>query len=117
MGNQTAKVTGMVVEGDTAMGVLNHQVVDLIDTTFEGLYQSTPSDDSIKGHRDISLMQFVEHQLPAEVLLLNDIVETSQFLWGMHDITHQHRRFVLEDSHLRGGRARIDDQDSHESEK
>jgi hypothetical protein len=104
----------MVVEGDAAMGVLNHQVVDLIDTTFEGLYQSTPSDDSIKGHRDISLMQFVEHQLPAEVLLFDDIVETSQFLWGMHDIADKYRGLVLEDCHLGGSGAWINHENLHD---
>ena len=59
VGYQTTKVTGMIMQGDTTVCVLNHQVVDFIDTTFEGLYQSTPSDDGIKRHWDIGLAQLV----------------------------------------------------------
>ena len=101
MGNQATEVTSVIMEGDTTMGILNHQVVDLIDTTFEGLHQSTTTDDSIKLHWDISLTQFVEYQLTTEVLLLYHIIEMRELLRAVDNITDEYRCLILEDSHLR----------------
>jgi hypothetical protein len=113
MGNQATEVTSVIMEGDAAVGVLNHQVVDLIGTAFEGLHQSTTTDDSIKLHWDISLTQFVEYQLTTEVLLLYHIIEMGELLRAVDDITDEHRCLILEDRHLRRGRAGIDDKDLH----
>ena len=106
--NETAQIAGMVMESNTAMGILNHQVVDLVNTTFEGFHQSTTPYNCIELHRDASLLKFVEHQLATEILLLNHIVELCQFLWCMHDIADKHRRLVFEDCHLGGSGAWID---------
>jgi hypothetical protein len=106
----------MVMEGDTTMGILNHEVVDLIDTSFEGFYQSTTSDNGIELHGNAGLTEFIEYQLTTKVLLFYHIIETCKFLWGMYDVTDQHRRLVLEDSHLRGGGTRINHKDLHGSE-
>ena len=101
MGDETAEVASVIMEGDTTVSILDHQIVDLVDTTFEGLHQSTTSDDGIKLHWDISLTQLIEYQLTTEVLLLYHIVEMREFLSSVDDITDEHRGLVLEDSHLR----------------
>ena len=113
MGDETAEIASVIMEGNTTMSVLNHQVVDLVDTTFERLHQSTTSDDGIKRHWDISLSQLIKNQLSAKVLLLYHIVEMGEFLSTVNDITDEHRCLVLEDSHLRRRRARIDDENLH----
>ena len=101
MGDETAEVASVIMEGDTTMSVLNHQVVDLVDTTFERLHQSTSSNNGIKRHWDIGLVQLIEYQLTAEVLLLYHIVEMREFLSSVDNRTNEHRRLILEDSHLR----------------
>ena len=113
MGNQTTKVTGVIMQGDAAVRILYHQVVNLIDTTLKWLYQSTTSDDSIEINGNICLTEFIDNQLLTIVLLFYDIVEVCQFLRGMYDITDEDRGLVFEDGHLRGGRAWIDDEDLH----
>jgi hypothetical protein len=113
MGNETTEVTGMVMESDAAMGILNHQVVDLIGTAFEGLHQSTTTDDSIKLHWDISLTQFVEYQLTTEILLLYHVIEMGELLRAVDNITDEYRCLILEDRHLRGCRARVDHEYLH----
>ena len=113
VGNETTEVASVIVEGDTTMSVLNHQIVDLVDTTFERLHQSTTSDDGIKLHWDISLTQLIEYQLTAEVLLLYHIVEMREFLSSVDDIADEHRCLVFEDSHLRRRGAWIDDKNLH----
>jgi hypothetical protein len=89
------------------MGITYHQVINLVNTTFEGFYQSASAYHSIKLHRDIGLAQLVENQLLTKVLLLDDIVETGQLVGTMHDGAHQYGRLVLKDSNLCGGRTRI----------
>jgi hypothetical protein len=98
------------------MGILNHQVINLVYTTFERFHQSTSADNGIELYRNISLAQFVEHQLPTEVLLLNNIVEVRKFVGTMDYGANQYRRFVLKDGYLCGSRTWIDHKDSHNSE-
>ena len=65
----------MVVHDATVQRVVNHLLVNFIDTTSNGLHQSTTSDDGIKLQRNIGGSQFVEHQLLAEILLFSNSIE------------------------------------------
>ena len=87
MSYQTAEVAGVVVHDATVQRVVNHLLVNFIDTTSNGLHQSTTSDDSVKLQGDISSCQFVEHQLLAEVLLFSNSIEGCQLFSSMRDIT------------------------------
>ena len=100
VGNEAAEVAGVVVEGNAAQRVLNHQVVDLIDTAFEGFYQSASANDGIEGQGNVGLSEFIEHQLTAHVLLFDDIVEGCQFLWRVYNVAEQYWRVVFVDGHL-----------------
>ena len=51
----------MVVQGNAAQRVLNHEVVDFIDTALQGLDQSTAAYDGFELHGNIHAFQFIEH--------------------------------------------------------
>ena len=68
----------MVVHGDTAIGVIEHLLIDLIDTTGDGFHQSSTSDNSIELQGKIDTLKFVEHELLAIVELFDDVVEMCQ---------------------------------------
>ena len=110
---QATQVTSMIMEGYAAMGVLNHKVVNLVDTTLKRFYKATTPNDGIELYRDVGLAKFIEHQLATEVLLLYHIVETSQLFRGMRDVTDEQGRLILKDCHLCRGRAWIDDKYLH----
>ena len=95
------------MQGYTAMGILYHQIVNLVNTTFQGFHQSASTDNGIKLYRNIRLAQLVENQLLTKVLLLNHIVEVCQLIGTMNDGAYQYGRFVLKDSNLCGSRTRI----------
>ena len=109
MSYQTTKIASMVMQGNTAMGVLNHQVINLINTAFERFYQTTSADNCIELNRDVGLAQLVEHQLSTEVLLFDYIIEMRKFVSTMNDVANQNWRFVLKDGNLCGSRTWIDD--------
>ena len=75
---------------------------------------STTSDDSIEIDGDICFAEFIDDQLLTEVLLLDDIVETCQLFRRVYDITDENGSLILEDSHLGGGRTRVNDKDLHD---
>ena len=89
------------MQGNTAVGILYHQVVNLVNTTFERFHQSTSAYHSIKLHGYIGLAQLVEHQLLTKVLLFNHIVEMGQLVGTMGNGADQQRRFVVENGNLR----------------
>ena len=75
---------------DTAMQrVVQHLLVDFIDTAGNGLDQSTATNDGVELQRNVRLPQFVKHQLAPEVLLLGNGIEGCQFLGSMSDVTQQ----------------------------
>ena len=65
----------MVVHDATVQRVVNHLLVNFIDTTSNGLHQSTTSDDGIKLQRNIGGSQFVEYQLTTKILLFSNSIE------------------------------------------
>jgi hypothetical protein len=46
----------MIVQRNTRIGVLQHAVVDFIDTTLDGLHQSATPDDGIKLRLDANAL-------------------------------------------------------------
>ena len=60
----------MLVDG--VARVVDHLLVNLVDTSLHGLGQSATADDGLKGIVDVHTAQFVEHQLLAEVVLKNE---------------------------------------------
>ena len=90
-----------MVMHDTAVAcVVNHALVDFIDTTAEGLDQSATSDDGIEMEGNAVLLQFVEYEFSTEFLLLGNIAVCCKFLRRMGDVTLEDGLFVFIDGHL-----------------
>ena len=66
----------MLVDG--VARVVDHLLVNLVDTSLHGLGQSAAADDGLKGIVDVHTAQFVEHQLLAEVVLIGNLVKAAQ---------------------------------------
>ena len=90
------------MHGNTIEGVVKHLLVNLVDTTSNGLYQSTATNDGFELHGNIHAFQFVKYQLLAIFQLVQHIIaKLRQFLVGMGNATKYHRFLVFEDCHLR----------------
>ena len=68
----------MAVHDTSVESVVEHLAVDFVHTTSNWLYQSASSYHGIKLQRYSGLFEFVEYQLTAEILLLDDIAEGCQ---------------------------------------
>ena len=113
MSYQTAQVAGMIVHGNTAIGVVEHQLVDFVHTAGNGLHQTAAPDDCIEVHGHVCPLQLVEHQLFAESPLLYHIVELCQILICVHNVAQQNGLFVVVDGQLGGSGTRIDNKNQH----
>ena len=67
--------------------VVEHALVNLVDTTADRLDESATTNDSIELQGDIGSTQLVEHQLATEVLLFGDVAKGRQLLGSMCDIS------------------------------
>ena len=70
----------MTMHDATVQGVIEHALVDFVNTTTDGLYQSATTYDSIEFQRNVGHLEFVKHQLTAEILLFCDVTKGGQLL-------------------------------------
>lgn len=96
------------------MGVVNHQLIDLVNTASDRFDKPTTPDDGVELEGDAQLLQLIENERPTEVLLLHHVVELRQLIGRMADVTKYKWLFILIDSHLGGCGTGIDDENSHE---
>ena len=99
-----------------ALGVIHivaHQFVDLINATNDGFGQSATPDDGIKLEADIELFEFADDEVAAKLALVDNAVETLQFVHRMADVAQQQRRLVFVERNFCGRGTGIDNEDSH----
>ncbi len=90
-----------MVMHDTAVAcVVNHALVDFIDTTAERFDESASTDDGIETKGDAVLLQFAEYEFSTEFLLLGNIAVCCKFLRRMGDVALEDGLFVFIDGHL-----------------
>ena len=94
---------------DTVAGVVDHLLVDLVDAALHGLGQSAASDDGGEVERDVVLLERVEHELCAEVDLIDHLFEAGQVLGRVRDVGAQQLLVALVDRHLGRRRSRVND--------
>ena len=110
VGNDAAQVARVLTHG--VVRVVAHLAVHLVDAARHRFCQAAASDDCVEAEGDGLLLQPVQHDVRAEVLLVHDLFERPQFLRLVSDGADVQRPFVLEHGHLCGGRARVDYQDA-----
>ena len=88
------------MHGDAAEGVADHLLVDLVDTTLQGLYQSATSNDGVEVHGYLCLLQFVDQHLFTKILLKEHIVESRQLFCRVYDCSQEDWLLVFIDGHL-----------------
>lgn len=111
IGNNATEVASMLALG--VIHVVAHQFVDLINATLDGFGQSATPDDGIKLEADIELFEFADDEVAAKLALVDNTVETLQFVHRMADVAQQQRRLVFVERNFCGRGTGIDNEDSH----
>ena len=105
---------GGVFSVDGIAHILHHAVIDPVGTAGNGLHQSAPAGH---GGERLQLDALFCHCLQDELLpigkLVEHLTEGLQILRRVGDVGFEQLLVVLKDRDLRGGAARIDDQDLH----
>ena len=111
IGNNATEVASMLALG--VIHIVAHQFVDLINATNDGFGQSATPDDGIKLEADIELFEFADDEVAAKLALVDNAVETLQFVHRMADVAQQQRRLVFVERNFCGRGTGIDNEDSH----
>ena len=106
-GYQAAQVAGMGTHGVHA--VVDHGIVHLVDAAGDGFQQAAPPDDGVEGKGNALVLQLGEHQVLAELKLVDDTRKVHQLVDGVAQRLDKYRLFVLENGHLGRGGAGVDD--------
>ena len=108
---QDAAQVGGVLALHPLLKVGQQSVADSVGAAVDGLEQAAPPDDDVEGVGvAVLLLQKVQDDPLAEVLLGDDAGIFGDLLSGMAEGLLKQEGLVLKDAHLGGSRAGIDDQ-------
>lgn len=105
VGNDAAQVAGVLTHG--IVRVVTHFAVHAIHTAGNRFRQSATADNGIEHKGNVVILEPVDNQLFAKVLLVGNGFEGLEFFGRMSDVAHFERLVVNVDSHLCRSGARV----------